>query len=51
MTGWFNHTFRGTALTVEYGAHPSAHRHGHVVPDQMLRIFGRAGCGVARSLC
>ena len=22
MTGWFNHNFKGFALTVEYGAHP-----------------------------
>ena len=22
MTGWFNHHFKGFALTVEYGAHP-----------------------------
>ncbi|WP_148613718.1 M14 family zinc carboxypeptidase [Nocardioides rubriscoriae] len=45
MTGWCNHHFRGTALTVEYGAAPSRRRMSRVVPDQVLRIFG-AGRGV-----
>lgn len=40
MTGWFNHTFRGNALTVEYGARPSRHRMTTVAPDQVLSVFG-----------
>jgi murein peptide amidase A len=40
MTMWFNHHFAGTALTVEYGAHPSRRRMTEVAPDQVLRIFG-----------
>ena len=42
MTGWFNHHFAGTALTVEYGAHPSRRHLTRVVPDRILRIFGAA---------
>ncbi|MDO9455672.1 M14 family zinc carboxypeptidase [Nocardioides sp.] len=45
MTGWFNHHFKGTALTVEYGASPSRRHLTRVVPDQILSIFG-AGRGV-----
>jgi hypothetical protein len=40
MTGWYNHRFRGAALTVEYGAHPSRHRMRVTAPRQVLRIFG-----------
>ena len=40
MTGWFNHSFRGAALTVEYGAHPSRRRMTRVAPDQVLSVFG-----------
>jgi len=40
MTGWFNHGFRGNALTVEYGARPSRHRMTKVAPDQVLSVFG-----------
>ena len=47
MTGWFNHHFRGTALTVEYGTSPSRSRMTRVVPDQVLRIFGAARGTVA----
>ena len=38
MTMWFNHRFRGVALTVEYGAHPKR-RHRRTVPRQVLSIF------------
>ncbi|MEJ7832368.1 MAG: M14 family zinc carboxypeptidase [Nocardioides sp.] len=40
MTGWFNHNFKGGALTVEYAAHPSQHRMRRVAPAQVLSIFG-----------
>jgi protein MpaA len=40
MTGWFNHYFDGTAITVEYGASPSRRHLTRTVPDQVLRIFG-----------
>ncbi|MCW2852134.1 MAG: Zinc carboxypeptidase [Nocardioides sp.] len=40
MTGWFNHRFRGAALTVEYGAHPSRRTMSRVTPGQVLSIFG-----------
>ncbi|GCD91032.1 M14 family zinc carboxypeptidase [Nocardioides sp. LS1] len=40
MTGWFNHNFRGNALTVEYGAHPPRTRMRQVAPRQVLSIFG-----------
>lgn len=47
MTGWFNHSHEGAALTVEYGAHPSRHRMRRVAPDQVLSVFravrGRVG--------
>jgi protein MpaA len=39
MTGWFNHHFAGTALTVEYGAHPGRHLMRAVAPDQVMAIF------------
>ena len=44
MTMWFNHQFRGAALTVEYGAHPKRRRLRGTVPRQVLSIFG-AGYG------
>jgi len=40
MTMWFNHRFRGTALTVEYGAHPPRRYLRRTVPKQVLSIFG-----------
>jgi predicted deacylase len=43
MTGWFNHNFRGFALTVEYGAHPPRRLMEAVAPRQVLRIFGAFG--------
>jgi murein peptide amidase A len=44
MTMWYNHRFRGTALTVEYGAHPKRRHLRGRVPRQALSIFG-AGYG------
>ncbi len=47
MTGWFNNSHQGAALTVEYGASPGRHRMRKVAPDQVLSVFravrGRAG--------
>lgn len=40
MTSWYNAHFRGTAITVEYGAHPSRHRMRAEAPRQLLRLFG-----------
>jgi murein peptide amidase A len=51
MTMWFNHKFPGFALTVEYGANPSAARL-KAAPDKILKLFGawRGGVnGVSRS--
>jgi protein MpaA len=51
MTMWFNHRFKGFALTVEYGASPPAARL-RAAPDAILRLFGawRGGVhGVPRS--
>ncbi len=45
MTGWFNHSFPGVALTVEYGARPGRRRMARVAPGQVLSIF-RARYGV-----
>jgi protein MpaA len=39
MTGWFNHHFKGFALTVEYGAHPPARLLQVTAPRQVLAIF------------
>lgn len=36
MTMWFNHRFRGSALTVEYGSRPSRHRMAVQAPRQLL---------------
>jgi protein MpaA len=40
MTGWFNHTFRGAALTVEYGARPTRHRMRVEAPRQLVDLLG-----------
>ncbi len=40
MTMWFNHRFRGAALTVEYGARPSRHRMVVEAPRQLLGVLG-----------
>ncbi|MGB0099037.1 MAG: M14 family zinc carboxypeptidase [Nocardioides sp.] len=39
MTGWFNHHFRGTAITVEYGSRPPRRLMRKVVPRQVLSIW------------
>ena len=40
MTGWFNARSDGSALTVEYAAHPSRHRMRVQAPRQLLRVLG-----------
>ncbi len=40
MTGWFNSRFKGSAVTVEYGAHPGRHRMTKMAPRQLLSIWG-----------
>jgi murein peptide amidase A len=40
MTQWYNHRFRGAALTVEYGAHPPRYRMRVRAPRQVLSIWG-----------
>jgi protein MpaA len=39
MTMWFNHTFKGFALTVEYGASPPRAKL-RAAPAQILKLFG-----------
>jgi protein MpaA len=39
MTMWFNHHFRGSALTVEYGARPARHRMVVQAPRQVLDVL------------
>jgi hypothetical protein len=43
MTGWYNHNFKGLALTIEYGARPSKRLMRQVAPRQVLRIFDAFG--------
>lgn len=46
MTMWFNHHFRGSALTVEYGSHPSRRRMRVEAPRQLLDLLhARRGRG------
>jgi protein MpaA len=40
LTGWFNHRYPGSAVTVEYGAHPSRHRLTVTDPPRLLRALG-----------
>ena len=40
MTGWFNARFEGSALTVEFAAHPTRHRMTVQAPRQLLRVLG-----------
>ncbi len=40
MTGWFNNTHRGAAITVEYGHRPPRRRMRVYAPRQILRVFG-----------
>ena len=39
MTMWFNHRFKGFALTVEYGAAPSKAKL-RAAPEKILELFG-----------
>lgn len=40
MTSWYNHKFDGTALTVEYGAHPTRKMMRVLAPRRVLKVFG-----------
>ena len=40
MTMWYNHRFRGAALTVEYGPRPARYRMRVRAPRQVLSIWG-----------
>ena len=40
MTGWYNAKFKGAALTVEYGAHPSRRLMRQRAPRQVLAVWG-----------
>lgn len=40
MTMWYNHRFRGGAVTVEYAAHPARYRMRVRAPRQVLSIWG-----------
>ncbi|MFN8194396.1 MAG: M14 family zinc carboxypeptidase [Nocardioidaceae bacterium] len=40
MTGWYNHRFAGSAVTVEYGARPPARRLKVTAPRQLLKVLG-----------
>jgi hypothetical protein len=40
MTGWYNHHFKGGALTVEYGARPSRRMMRVIAPRRVLSIWG-----------
>ena len=40
LTGWFNHGYAGTAVTVEYGLHPSVYRMTVTAPRQLVLALG-----------
>ncbi|WP_121254950.1 M14 family zinc carboxypeptidase [Nocardioides ferulae] len=40
MTSWFNATFKGAAVTVEYGYRPSIRTLRRQAPRRLLRLFG-----------
>ncbi len=40
MTSWYNANFKGAALTVEYGVHPSRHRMKVQAPRALLKVLG-----------
>ncbi|QZY28466.1 M14 family zinc carboxypeptidase [Nocardioides coralli] len=40
MTSWYNHHFRGAALTVEYGSRPSRRMMRRTAPRRVLDVFG-----------
>ena len=46
MTMWFNHRFKGFALTVEYGASPSRAKL-RAAPAKLLKLFGAWRGGVS----
>ena len=50
MTGWYNDRFKGFALTVEYGRHPSRKRMRVTAPRQVLSIFGASRRTAAAAL-
>jgi len=49
MTGWFNARFDGSAITVEYAAHPATHRMRVQAPRQLLRVLGATRGGARTS--
>ncbi|MGZ5398938.1 MAG: M14 family zinc carboxypeptidase [Nocardioides sp.] len=40
MTSWYNHHFKGAALTVEYAAHPARKTMRTTAPRRVLKVFG-----------
>ena len=40
MTSWYNHHFKGAALTVEYGTDPSRKMMRETAPKRVLKVFG-----------
>jgi protein MpaA len=40
MTSWYNHRFKGAALTVEYGSSPSNTMMRKTAPKRVLKVFG-----------
>lgn len=40
MTSWYNHRFKGAALTVEYGQSPSRKMMRRTAPRKVLKVFG-----------
>ena len=40
MTGWYNHHFRGAALTVEYGRNPTRRMMQVIAPRRVLSVWG-----------
>lgn len=49
MTTWFNASFRGAALTIEYGARPPMPRLRQAAPRQLLRVLGARWVKVRKS--
>lgn len=40
MTGWFNHSFAGAAVTVEFSARPGRRAMTKVMPRRLLKVLG-----------
>jgi len=40
MTGWFNHHFRGSALTIEYGTRPAQRQMRVEAPRELVELLG-----------